>query len=174
MNLEWRCISGGGVEWGHYSYPADMIALHPLYCVDTEGHAHLHVHVRSANVITRLLSGSRQVTWLLCLSLCCSLISSAAYLNEWLSSMYDRLHVSVCVFVCVAALRNCRYTGAISLEHNWIYQPRRHVFIQLVIVCNVYLAHCSGLKWCPLYFSQIRLDVHLKCVSLGKENMHKQ
>lgn len=41
-----------------------------------------------------LLPGSRQVTWLPCLSLCSWLISSAAYLSEWLSSTYE------CVWEC--------------------------------------------------------------------------
>lgn len=37
---------------GHYSNPVDIITLHVLQCVDSEGHAHLHVHVCSVNVIT--------------------------------------------------------------------------------------------------------------------------
>lgn len=96
-----------------------------------------------------LLLGSRQVTWLLCLSLCSS--DKLNCLSQWMIEQHVRMHVCECV--CAATLGHCKYTGAILWEHNlilYIYHPSGHVSIQwgaIYDVCRSTLASFSSLLW---------------------------
>ena len=108
-------------QWmGHYSDAVDMSDYAVSASLCWQWRARVCVRVCSCVLCEChycLLSGSRQVTWLPCLSLCSSLISSAAYLNEWLSSMYG----CVCVCVCVQPLQDIVNTQKQFLwDHNLI------------------------------------------------------
>lgn len=119
-------------QWmGHYSDAVDMSDYAVSASLCWQWRARVCVRVCSCVLCEChycLLSGSRQVTWLPCLSLCSSLISSAAYLNEWLSSMYG----CVCVCMCAATPGHCKYTKAIFMRAQFdfnIYRPSGQVSI---------------------------------------------